>query len=53
MRHLREALFFGLTFYGGRAQGAFERAGSPDHRSTNLRTAATHRLVATGVSSLN
>jgi hypothetical protein len=26
-RHFREALFFGLTFYGGRAQGAFERAG--------------------------
>jgi hypothetical protein len=37
--------FFRLCFYGGHAWGAFERAGSLD-RSTNLRMAATFRLVA-------
>ena len=34
--------FFSAQLYGGRAQGAFGRAGFRAHRSTNLRTAATH-----------
>ena len=45
--------FFRPAFYGGRAQGAFGRAGFRTHRSTNLRTATTLiRLVANGDSSL-
>ena len=34
------------AFYGGHAQGAFGRAGFLTPRSTNLRMAATFRLVA-------
>jgi hypothetical protein len=37
---------FFLCFYGGHAQGAFGRAGLLASRSTNLRMAATFRLVA-------
>ena len=51
-RHLRKALFFGLRFMVAVRRAPSWRAGFRVYRSTNLRTAASIRLVAKGTAPL-